>query len=40
LLLKNLYDFELVRSGQGWEMALLVIRTIWHEGDASVLFPR
>jgi hypothetical protein len=38
LLLKNIYEVELSRGGDRWVIRRMVIRTVWHDGDASVLF--
>lgn len=38
LLLKNIYEVELSRDGDRWLIRRMVIRTVWHDGDASVLF--
>jgi SnoaL-like protein len=38
LLLKNLYDVDLVRDGARWRIRRMVIRTVWHDGEPSVLF--
>lgn len=38
ILLKNTYDVDLSRDGEHWVMDRMVIRTVWHDGDPSVLF--
>jgi hypothetical protein len=38
LLLKNTYDVDLSRDGDRWVIDRMVIRTVWHDGDPSVLF--
>lgn len=38
LLLKNLYDVAAVRDGQRFVIETMVIRTVWSEGDPTVLF--
>lgn len=38
LLLKNLYDFDLVKTDGRWAMSRVVIRNIWYVGRKSVLF--
>ena len=38
LLLKNVYDVDLVRDGARWRIRRMVIRNVWHQGDPSVLF--
>jgi SnoaL-like domain len=38
LLLKNTYEVDLSRGGDRWVIRRMVIRTVWHDGDASVLF--
>lgn len=41
LLLENVYDADLVRDGARWRIRRMVIRTVWHDGEPSVLFgPR
>jgi|GEM_PF-966480 len=39
LLLKNIYDVDLVRHGGLWLIERLRIDTVWSDGDATVLFP-
>ncbi len=38
LLLKNVYDVTLVPAGDRYVVESMTIRTLWHEGDPSVLF--
>lgn len=38
ILLKNIYDVDLSRDGDRWVIDRMVIRTVWHDGDPSVLF--
>ena len=38
LLLKNVYDVELARDGDIWVIESMTIRTVWSDGDPSVLF--
>ena len=38
LLLKNFYDFDLVKTDGRWAMSRVVIRNIWYVGRKSVLF--
>jgi hypothetical protein len=38
LLLKNTYDVDLVRRDGVWVVTAMTIRTVWSDGDASVLF--
>ncbi|HEX6569008.1 MAG TPA: nuclear transport factor 2 family protein [Acidimicrobiales bacterium] len=38
LLLKNVYDVELARDGDRWVIESMTIRTVWSDGDPSVLF--
>jgi hypothetical protein len=38
LLLKNIYEASLRRTGESWKIHALVIRNVWHEGEPSVLF--
>jgi quercetin dioxygenase-like cupin family protein len=38
LLLKNVYDVTLVAAGDRYLVESMTIRTLWHDGDPSVLF--
>ena len=38
LLLKNVYDVTLVPAGDRYVVESMTIRTLWHDGDPSVLF--
>jgi hypothetical protein len=38
LLLENTYDVDLVRRDGGWVISAMTIRTVWSDGDGSVLF--
>jgi len=38
ILLKNIYEVGLSRDGDHWVINHMVIRTVWHDGDPSVLF--
>lgn len=38
LLLKNTYDVALVRAGDAFVVETMTIRTLWSDGDPSVLF--
>jgi hypothetical protein len=38
VLLKNIYDVELVRDGQRWAIQRLRIDNIWYEGDPAAIF--
>ena len=38
LLLKNMYDVTLVPAGDRYVVESMTIRTLWHDGDPSVLF--
>jgi hypothetical protein len=38
ILLKNIYEVSLSRDGDRWVIDHMVIRTVWHDGDPSVLF--
>jgi hypothetical protein len=37
-LLKNIYEVDLVADGGRWVVRHMVIRTVWSDGDPSVLF--
>jgi hypothetical protein len=39
LLLKNLYSYQLRSIGGVWQLHRVLIETMWHDGDARVLFP-
>jgi hypothetical protein len=38
LLLKNVYDVDLIRDQDGWVIRRMVIRNVWFDGDPAVLF--
>jgi hypothetical protein len=38
LLLENTYDLTLARDGDGFVITSMTIRTLWSDGDPSVLF--
>lgn len=38
LLLQNVYDIELRRDGEAFRISTMVIRTLWSDGDPTVLF--
>ncbi len=38
LLLKNTYDVDLVPLAEQWVITVMTIRTVWSDGDGSVLF--
>jgi hypothetical protein len=40
LLLKNLYDVELVRDGQRWLMRRVRVDNLWYTGDPQVILGR
>jgi hypothetical protein len=37
-LLKNLYDVDLVRAGEGWVIRRLRIDNVWFTGDPTAIF--
>lgn len=38
LLLKNIYEVELVRDGPRWVAERMVVRNVWFDGDPGALF--
>ncbi|WP_116997390.1 nuclear transport factor 2 family protein [Desertimonas flava] len=38
LLLQNVYDLELRRDSDGFRISTMLIRTLWSDGDPTVLF--
>ena len=38
LLLRNVYDVDAIRGEDGWLIASMTARTVWSDGDGSVLF--
>ena len=38
LLLKNVYNVQLVRGATDWRIRSMVIRNLWFDGDPAVLF--
>lgn len=39
LKIKSIYRCELARASQGWRAQRIAIESVWHEGQAAVLFP-